>query len=506
MIFSDFALSSSIQANIVAQGYETPTPIQEQAIPLVLSGADVLGSAQTGSGKTAAFALPILQLLTANPAPADTVRPVRALILCPTRELAAQIGDSFRAYGKNLGIRFSVVFGGVNIKPQAASLRNGVDIVIATPGRLMDLHNQRMIKLDKVQMLVLDEADRMLDMGFIHDIRKIIAFIPKKRQTLFFSATMPREIRQLSETILTKPTHIQIAPDHTIAANIEESVYFVPKAHKPSFLAHLFHSLPMSRAIVFTRTKHGADRVVRCLAKYHIQAEALHANKSQNARIRALDNFKSMKTPMLVATDIASRGIDVDDISHVVNYDVTHEPETYVHRIGRTARAGASGCAICLCDTSDELDNLKGIERLIKHRIPVKEAEGFVKPRTAPNTSTPRERHNTPSGPYQNRERRPDHFPVAERESHFQDPYLDSINPPHQPRKKFDPENRPHRSKPYNTKPHHDEEFGAVLNELSQLEDPSQHPLFNTEQEFPTQPPAPGTQTPTPEQTAFQPR
>ncbi len=370
MLFADLNLSEPILRALVAEGYTTATPIQAKAIPVVLEGRDVMGCAQTGTGKTAAFALPILHRLHTNPQPAHPGKP-RVLVLCPTRELATQISDGFRAYGANVRVRNYVIFGGVNQRPQADALRRGVEVCIATPGRLLDLVNQRLVNLSDVHTLVLDEADRMLDMGFIHDIKRIVATLKKDRQTLMFSATMPREIRELANDLLRNPVSVQVAPTSSTADNIEQSVYFVDKKNKPHLLAHLYHELPMARAIVFTRTKHGADKVVVQLHKRGIRAEAIHGNKSQNARQRALANFKSMKTPVLVATDIAARGIDVDGVTHVINYDVTHEPETYVHRIGRTARAGASGAALSFCDR-DERDNLRQIERLLKKSLIVR--------------------------------------------------------------------------------------------------------------------------------------
>ena len=371
MQFVDLHLSEPILRALNAQGYDSPTPIQAQAIPHILEGRDVLGCAQTGTGKTAAFALPVLHRLSANALPAGSARRARCLVLCPTRELAGQIGVSFRTYGKDLGLWYSVIFGGVNQNPQVQSLKNGVDILVATPGRLLDLMNQGHVRLDGVQTLVLDEADRMLDMGFINDIRKIASKLPTNRQTLLFSATMAPEIQKLAGSILKNPVRVQVAPISSTAARIEESVYRVEKHNKPALLAHLVEHLPMSRAIVFTRTKHGADRVVRHLHGYGIRAEAIHGNKSQGARRRALSSFSSNKVPVLVATDIASRGIDIDGVTHVVNYDLTHEPESYVHRIGRTGRAGASGAAVSFCD-HDEVANLKAIEKLLKRSIPVK--------------------------------------------------------------------------------------------------------------------------------------
>ncbi len=383
MQFAEFSLAESILRSLSAMGYTVATPIQAQAIPHVLEGKDVLGCAQTGTGKTAAFAVPILHRLSLQPAthtPPPTsqrgknhppARKARCLVLCPTRELASQIQDNFRAYGQGMPIRSTVIFGGVNQNPQVENVRRGVDVIVATPGRLLDLMHQGHVDLRAIQTLVLDEADRMLDMGFIHDIRKVVAAIPAKRQTLLFSATMDPEIRRLAGSILNHPVTVQVAPVSSTADRIEESLYRVMKQDKPELLAHLVQHLPMSRAIVFTRTKHGADRVVRHLHARGIKAEAIHGNKSQNARKRALDHFSSNKLGILVATDIASRGIDVDGITHVVNYDLTHEPQTYVHRIGRTARAGAAGAAVSFCD-HEEVANLRAIERLLRRAIPEK--------------------------------------------------------------------------------------------------------------------------------------
>lgn len=371
MLFADLNLSEPILRALIAEGYKIATPIQAQAIPHVLAGRDVMGCAQTGTGKTAAFALPILNAIVEKKQSAQSGRPL-VLVLCPTRELATQIADGFRAYGANVRARTTVIFGGVGQRPQADAVRRGVEVCIATPGRLLDLMNQRLVDLRDVHTLVLDEADRMLDMGFIHDIKRITQTLSKNRQTLMFSATMPREIRELAKNLLRDPVSVQVASVSSTADNIDQSVYFVDKKNKAQLLAHLYHELPMARSIVFTRTKHGADKVVAQLYKRGIRAEAIHGNKSQNARQRALSNFKAMKTPILVATDIASRGIDVDGITHVVNYDLTHEPETYVHRIGRTARAGASGNAVSFCD-HDERQNLRQIERLIKRSLTVRE-------------------------------------------------------------------------------------------------------------------------------------
>jgi ATP-dependent RNA helicase RhlE len=370
MKFVELGLSEPLLRAVAAEGYTVATPVQAQSIPHVLEGRDLLGCAQTGTGKTAAFALPILHRLTSTPVVAGRGARTRCLILCPTRELATQIAGDFRTYGKNLRFRVAVIFGGVSQHSQVQALRQGVDIVVATPGRLLDLIGQGHADLRGIETVVLDEADRMLDMGFIHDIRKIVSRLPAQRQTLLFSATMPPEIRRLADSLLKNPASVQITPVSATAEGIKESVYFVEKRHKPALLAHLFNKLPMARAIVFTRTKHGADRVVRQLQTYGIRSEAIHGNKSQNARQRALENFRASKTPVLVATDIASRGIDIDDVSHVVNFDVSHEPETYIHRIGRTARAGAKGEAVSFCDR-EERGSLKLIEKLIRRPIPV---------------------------------------------------------------------------------------------------------------------------------------
>jgi ATP-dependent RNA helicase RhlE len=369
--FANLGLAEPLLRSLATEGYSVATPVQAKAIPFALEGRDVLGCAQTGTGKTAAFALPILHRLSKSQRADSKSHSVRCLVLSPTRELATQIADGFRTYGRHLAPRVGVVFGGVSQVPQVKLLRHGCDIIVATPGRLLDLMNQGHVDFRSIEVLVLDEADRMLDMGFIHDIRKITAKLPAKRQTMFFSATMPSEIRQLADSLLSNPAVVQVAPVATTAEGIDESVYFVEKGNKPQLLAHLVHELPMSRAIVFTRTKHGADKVVRHLHSRGIKSEAIHGNKSQNARQRALENFRANRIPVLVATDIASRGIDIDDVSHVVNYDLTHEPEVYVHRIGRTARAGAKGAAVSFCDR-DEKSNLRGIERLIRRQIPVR--------------------------------------------------------------------------------------------------------------------------------------
>ena len=367
MSFEDLKLAAPLLKAVAELGYTQPTPIQTKAIPHALTGADVLGCAQTGTGKTAAFALPILHRLMEIPAVAPGK--IRVLVLSPTRELAAQIDESFRAYGRYTGLRFAVIFGGVNQNPQTDSLRKGVDVLVATPGRLLDLIEQRFVDLSGVQFLVLDEADRMLDMGFILDIRRIVALVPKARQTLFFSATMPPEIRRLADTILSRPVNVEAAPPATTAEKVNQSLYYVGGREKSILLAHLLSTLKYSRVLVFVKTKHGADRVVKQMRRWGISAEAIHGDKTQGARTRALENFKSLKTRILIATDIAARGLDIDDISHVINYDIPHEAETYVHRIGRTGRAGASGEAISFCSVED-FGSLSDIQRLVGRKIP----------------------------------------------------------------------------------------------------------------------------------------
>lgn len=359
-----------------SEGYTTPTPIQEQSIPIVLNGQDLLACAQTGTGKTAAFALPILQLLQGTKTNQRGPRPIRALILTPTRELAIQIDESFAAYGKHVGLSHLVIFGGVSQHAQTNALRYGIDILIATPGRLLDLIDQRFINLSSIEMFVLDEADRMLDMGFIHDVKKVITRIPAKRQTLFFSATMPAEIASLAGSILTNPARVEVTPVSSTAEKIEQGVFFVEKNDKRMLLLHLLKDESIRTALVFTRTKHGADKVVKDLNRANIEAEAIHGNKSQTARQRALNLFKSGQIRVLVATDIAARGIDVDDLGHVINYELPNVPETYVHRIGRTGRAGASGIAYSFCD-GEEREYLRDINKLIIKAIPVIEEHPY---------------------------------------------------------------------------------------------------------------------------------
>jgi ATP-dependent RNA helicase RhlE len=383
MRFEDLSLVEPLVRAVHAAGYTTPTPIQEQAIPHVLAGRDLLGCAQTGTGKTAAFALPILQRLSRAPATRPGQRPVRVLVLSPTRELAAQIGDSFSTYGRHTGLTNTVIFGGVGQTPQTDALRRGVDILVATPGRLLDLMGQGFVKFDRVEVLVLDEADRMLDMGFIHDVKRIIAKVPRQRQTLFFSATLPRDIQELARDILTDPMRVEVTPPTTTVEAIQQHLYFVEKDDKRALLAYLLEDPVITRALVFTRTKHGADRVVKHLGRGGGRAEAIHGNKGQGARERALANFKSGATRALVATDIAARGLDIDAVSHVINFDLPHEPEVYVHRIGRTGRAGASGIALSFCDV-DEREDLDQIERLIGMEIPVVADHEYRSPHPPP--------------------------------------------------------------------------------------------------------------------------
>ncbi|MEG0770042.1 MAG: DEAD/DEAH box helicase [Ruthenibacterium sp.] len=370
MTFSELNLIPPLLKAAHDAGYETPSPIQEQAIPPVLAGRDLLGCAQTGTGKTAAFAMPILQRLFTSPACGTGKRPIRALILTPTRELALQIDESFADYGKYMKLRPCVIFGGVNQNPQVAKLKAGVDVLTATPGRLNDLIQQGFIHLGDIEVFVLDEADRMLDMGFVHDVKRIIKYLPAKRQTLLFSATMPREIEQLADTLLHDPAKVMVTPPATTVEKIDQSLYFVDKGNKRYLLASLLKNAAVTNALVFTRTKHGADRVVRELSHEGIEAMAIHGNKSQNARQDALGRFKDGRIRVLIATDIAARGIDVSGLSHVFNYDLPNIPETYVHRIGRTARAGQEGIAISFCDF-EEKAYLSDIEKLIKTQIPV---------------------------------------------------------------------------------------------------------------------------------------
>ena len=370
MLFEDLQLIEPLLKALKSEGYTHPTPIQQQSIPLVLNRKDLLGCAQTGTGKTAAFALPILQILHQEKSLQRGPHQIKALVLTPTRELAIQIEESFKAYGKHLGLKHLVIFGGVSQVPQVNALRNGVDILIATPGRLLDLMNQRHISLQHINLFVLDEADRMLDMGFIHDIKRIITKLPAKRKTLFLSATMPPEIAKLSSSILNNPERVEVTPVSSTVEKIEQGIFHVGKNDKLSLLLHVLDDKAIQSALVFTRTKHGADKVVKHLNRANIHAEAIHGNKSQNARQRALTMFKNGQLKVLVATDIAARGIDVDDLSLVINFELPNVPETYVHRIGRTGRAGASGVALSFCD-SEEKAFLKDIQKLIARNLPV---------------------------------------------------------------------------------------------------------------------------------------
>ncbi len=376
MTFNDLGLIDPLLRALRSVEYTKPTPIQSQAIPQILNGKDLIGCAQTGTGKTAAFALPLLQRL--HQSTQNRKRGVmRVLVLSPTRELAAQINDNFVAYGRHTGLKSQVIFGGVGQQPQIDGLRRGTDVLVATPGRLLDLMNQGHIRLNTIETFVLDEADRMLDMGFIHDVRKVIAKLPTARQTLLFSATMPEAIQDLANSILTDPVYVEVTPQATTVEKIAQSVFFVEKQNKRALLEHLLADRDIRRVLVFTRTKHGANKLAEQLDRAQIQAEAIHGNKSQTARERALANFKSGKTRVLVATDIAARGIDVDDVTHVINYDLPNEPESYVHRIGRTARAGASGIAYSFCDV-EERAYLRDIEKLIRLSVPVAEQNPFA--------------------------------------------------------------------------------------------------------------------------------
>jgi ATP-dependent RNA helicase RhlE len=370
MQFKDLQIIEPILDALSQEGYTHPTPIQQQAIPPALDHKDILGCAQTGTGKTAAFSIPILQHMSKTLQGTKGNRPIRALILTPTRELAIQIEESLKAYGRNLPLRHLVIFGGVGQQPQTEALKRGVDILVATPGRLLDLIQQQFIHLNHIEYFVLDEADRMLDMGFIHDVKKVIAKLPQKRQTLFFSATMPPVIQKLADTILHKPVKVEVTPVSSTAEKVEQEIYYVDKPNKKHLLVHIIDELHIGHALVFARTKHGADRVARDLNKAGIKADSIHGDKSQNARQRALSNFKDRKIAVLVATDIAARGIDIDDLQHVINFDIPNVPETYVHRIGRTGRAGARGKSISFCD-AEEKAFVNDIEKLTTQKIPV---------------------------------------------------------------------------------------------------------------------------------------
>lgn len=397
MLFENLDIIKPIQKALKAEGYTEATPIQAKAIPSLLAGKDLLGCAQTGTGKTAAFAIPILQGLSYEQRNLKGKKAIKGLILAPTRELAIQISDSFKAYGKHLGLRTLVIYGGVSQHPQTKALIAGVDILVATPGRLLDLINQRYVKLNQIQYFVLDEADMMLDMGMLQDVRKIIKFMPAERQNMLFSATMPAEIAKLAGSILKDPVKVAITPVSSTVDIIEQAVYYVNKSNKINLLVHLLKNKAIVSALVFSRTKHGADKIVKILEKSGFQAQAIHGNKSQNARQLALNNFKERKTRILVATDIAARGIDIEELSHVFNYDLPEVPETYVHRIGRTGRAGLGGIAIAFCD-QEEMPLLDGIEKLVSKSIPVVEVHPFPLIETPPELKVA---HSRKSSAYQ---------------------------------------------------------------------------------------------------------
>lgn len=412
MNFDQLGLIEPLLKALKTEGYTTPTPVQQQCIPYVLQGKDVLGCAQTGTGKTAAFALPILQQLHTTNQNGRGYKHIRALVLTPTRELAVQIDESFAAYGRNTSITGQVIFGGVSQHTQTSALRTGTDVLVATPGRLLDLMNQGYVHLDHLEIFVLDEADRMLDMGFIHDVKRIIRALPQERQTLFFSATMPPQISQLADSLLYQPAKIEVTPPSTTVELIDQKVYFVAKRSKRDLLIHLLHTDKIVRALVFTRTKHGADRLVKDLKSANVNAAAIHGDKSQQARQYALQQFKAGRLKILVATDIAARGIDIDDLTHVINYDMPNVPETYVHRIGRTGRAGAAGTAISFCD-GEERSDLRDIQKLTVQAIPVVEEHPFkmsaseMAQRPSAPQSRPSRRPSNGSAPRRNYSNRP---------------------------------------------------------------------------------------------------
>ncbi|MEM0542946.1 DEAD/DEAH box helicase [Flavobacterium sp. j3] len=370
MLFEDLSLSKSIQRAVFEEGYTNPTPIQEKAIPIILSGRDLVGCAQTGTGKTAAFAIPIIHNLHRMIGSSKKTKEIRCLVVTPTRELAVQIGESFDTYGKYTNIRQLTVFGGVSQVPQVDQLKKGVDVLIATPGRLLDLHKQGFVNFDSLHYLVLDESDLMLDMGFINDVRKIVKLVPTNRQTLLFSATMPMAIRELADTFLNKPEYVSVTPVSSTAEIIEQQIYFVDKENKRGLLYHLIRNENLNNVLVFVRTKHGADNVVKALKKHGVNAEAIHGDKSQTARQRVLEHFKNKEITVLVATDIAARGIDIESLPYVINFDLPNIPETYVHRIGRTGRAGNGGISISFCGR-DEEPYWKDIQKLIKVNVKI---------------------------------------------------------------------------------------------------------------------------------------
>ncbi|MDI9257061.1 DEAD/DEAH box helicase [Flavobacterium sedimenticola] len=384
MLFEDLSLSKSIQRAVFEEGYTNPTPIQEKAIPIVLAGKDLVGCAQTGTGKTAAFAIPIIHNLHRMVGSSKKTKQIRCLVVTPTRELALQIGESFDTYGKYTNLRQLTIFGGVSQIPQVDQLKKGVDILIATPGRLLDLHKQGFLDFDHLHFLVLDESDLMLDMGFINDVRKIVKLVPSNRQTLLFSATMPMAIRELADTFLTQPEYVSVTPVSSTAEIIEQQVYFVEKENKRGLLYHLIRNQNLSNVLVFVRTKHGADNVVKALKKNGVNAEAIHGDKSQSARQRVLDHFKNKEISVLVATDIAARGIDIESLPYVINFDLPNIPETYVHRIGRTGRAGNGGISISFCGKDEEV-YWKDILKLIKVNVKIIKDHPFPWKESIPN-------------------------------------------------------------------------------------------------------------------------
>ncbi len=451
MFFRDFDLIEPLQRAVADVGYETPTPIQVQAIPPALAGQDILGCAQTGTGKTAAFALPLLQRLHQEPKHAPGIA---VLVLAPTRELAAQIGASFTDYGKYTRLTNTVIFGGVGQEPQVRAVRRGVDILVATPGRLLDLMQQRLVNLSTVRYLVLDEADRMLDMGFIRDVQKILAALPTERQTLFFSATLSHEVTQLSKSMLKNPVSVTVTPPATTVERIDQSVYFVERGDKRLLLEQLLEDPALSRVIVFSRTKHGANKVVQGLERARVPSAAIHGNKSQSARTRALDDFKTGHVRVLVATDIAARGIDVDGITHVINYDLPNIPDSYVHRIGRTARASADGIAIAFCEL-EERPFLRDIEKLIRKAIPVVQEHAFRSMHQPPQPFVPGAPGSRgPSAPAvhhvqprQHANPQPQqHRPPQQR--HDQRPRHDGPRPPDQRQSQGRPQQQPQQQQP----------------------------------------------------------
>lgn len=387
MLFENLNIIEPIQKALIAEGYTQATPIQEKAIPQLLEGMDLLGCAQTGTGKTAAFAIPILQGLSYEQRNLKGNKPIKALILAPTRELAIQIADSFKSYSRHLGLRTLAIYGGVSQHPQTKALNQGIDILVATPGRLLDLINQKFVRLNQIKYFVLDEADMMLDMGMLHDVRKIIKYMPAVRQTMLFSATMPTEIAKLASSMLKNPVKVAITPISSPVEIIEQAVYYVNKNNKINLLVHLLKNKAIVSALVFSRTKHGADKIVKALEKAGLKSQAIHGNKSQNARQLALKNFKEGNTRILVATDIAARGIDVEELSHVINFNLPEVPETYVHRIGRTGRAGLGGIAISFCE-QEEMPLLDGIEKLISKSLPVVESHPFPMVEMPPELKT----------------------------------------------------------------------------------------------------------------------